>query len=138
MRDPRSRAIPLGLAAAAMLAALLQRPGETSADTKIDLHVDPVGFLGDVMSVWTNSGALGEVQGGQYAGYLFPMGPFFALGHLLGLPDWLVDRLWIGVILALAAWGTVRLLDALMPGPRGAAHVVAGALMVFNPYTVVY
>ena len=138
MRDRRSRAIPLGLAAAAILAALLQRPGETSADTKIDLHVDPVGFLGDVMAVWTNSGAFGEVQGGQYAGYLFPMGPFFALGHLLGLPDWLVDRLWIGVILALAAWGTVRLLDALMPGPRGAAHVVAGALMVFNPYTVVY
>ena len=32
----------------------------------------------------------------------------------------------------------MRLLDALLTGPRGAAHVVAGALVVFNPYTVIY
>ena len=60
-------------------------PGCASSDTKIDLHVDPVGFLGDVASAWSSTGDLGHVQGGQYGGYLFPMGPFFALGHALGL-----------------------------------------------------
>ena len=56
--------------------------------------------------------------GGQYSGYLFPMGPFFALGALAGLP-WLVHRLWLGAVLALAAWGTVRLLDAMLERARG-------------------
>ena len=57
----------------------------------------------------------GQVQAGQYSGYLFPMGPFFALGHASsGWPPWLVQRLWLGTLLALAAWGTVRLLDALL------------------------
>ena len=137
-RSRRERAIPAVIGLLCFAVALAQRPGETSADTKIDLHVDPVGFLSDAAAVWTNSGALGEVQGGQYAGYLFPMGPFFALGNLLGLGDWVVNRLWVGALLALAAWGTVRLMDALRPGPRGPAHVIAALLMAFNPYNVVY
>ena len=69
----------------AFVLALAQRPGLASSDTKIDLHVDPAGFLGDVASAWSSTGDLGHVQGGQYGGYLFPMGPFFALGHALGL-----------------------------------------------------
>ena len=116
----------------------MQRVGEASSDTKIDLHVDPGGFLADVASMWADSGGLGQVQAGQYAGYLWPMGPFFALGHALGLPEWLVHRLWLGTLLALAAWGTVRLLDELLSRERGVAHVVAGALVVLNPYVVVF
>ncbi len=134
----RGRAVPLGLAAFAFLLALVQRAGEASSDTKIDLHVDPGGFLADVASMWANSGGLGQVQAGQYAGYLWPMGPFFALGHALGLPEWLVQRLWLGTLLALAAWGTVRLLDELLSRERGVAHVVAGALVLLNPYVVVF
>jgi hypothetical protein len=134
----RERAIPPLLALLAFGLALAQRPGWASSDTKIDLHVDPSGFLQDVASVWTSSGALGHVQGGQYGGYLFPMGPFFALGHAVGLAPWLVQRLWLGTLLALAAWGTVRLLDDLAGRPRGVAHAVAGVLMVVNPYVVVF
>ena len=66
------------------------------------------------------------------------MGPFFALGDALGLPPWLVHRLWLGALLALAAWGDVRLIDALAGRPRGAAHVVAGLLYLLNPYVVVF
>jgi len=130
--------VVLGLAALAFALALLQRPGEASSDTKIGLHVDPLGFLGDVASAWSPTEDLGHVQGGQYGGYLFPMGPFFALGRLAGLEPWLVHRLWLGAVLALAAWGTVRLLDALLGRPRGAAHVVAGLLILLNPYVVVF
>jgi hypothetical protein len=46
-------AVPIGLAAASFLLAFLQQPGQASSDTKIDLHVDPGGFLGDVASLWT-------------------------------------------------------------------------------------
>ena len=91
-----SRHIGAGLTLLSFAIAFLQRPGEATADTKIDLHVEPARFLGEVASVWSSSGGLGQVQAGQYSGYLWPMGPFFALGDLLGLPDWVVHRLWLG------------------------------------------
>jgi arabinofuranan 3-O-arabinosyltransferase len=135
---PLDKRYPLGLAVLAFGLALCQRPGLATADTKVDLHVDPGGFLAAVASTWTPTVSLGHVWGGQYGGYLFPMGPFFALGDWLGLGDWLVHRLWLGALLALAAWGTVRLLDALWSPRRGLAHAVAGAAMVLNPYVVVF
>src|SRR3954471_12222459 len=134
----RDKWVPLALAAGGYLLALLQRPGLASSDTKIDLHVDPSGFLGDVASVWNPTGALGHIQGGQYGGYLWPMGPFFALLHEIGLSPWLVQRLWLGTLLATAAWGAVRLMDALRERPRGAAHVAAAVLFAVNPYVVVF
>ena len=126
----------LGLTGYAL--AFVQRPGEATSDTKIDLHVAPGRFLADVTSMWSDSGGLGQVQGGQTAGYLFPMGPFFSAGHALGLDPWVVQRLWLGTLLALAAWGTIRLLDALLGRPRGVAHTVAGLLVMVNPFVVVY
>ena len=49
-----------------------------------------------------------------------------------------MQRLWLGCLLALAAYGTVRLMDALYGRPRGVAHVVAGLLVLLNPYVVVF
>lgn len=138
MSTARHRAIPLALGVAAFALALLQRPGWASSDTKIDLHVAPARFLADVASVWTSTGSLGHVQGGQYSGYLWPMGPWFALGHAVGLSPWLAQRLWLGALLAAGCWGTVRLLDALLDERRGLAHAVAGAMVLLNPYVVVF
>ena len=126
------------LGAGAFALAFAQRPGLATADTKINLHVDPGRFLADVSSMWTSTGQLGDVQSGQQTGYLFPMGPFFAVGHAFGIPDWIVQRLWLGGLLALAAWGVVRLLDALLGRPRGVAHLVAGLVLLLNPFVVTY
>jgi hypothetical protein len=134
----RWRILPALLAALAYALAFVQRPGELVADTKIDLHVDPVGFLADAAAAWAPSGGLGQVQAGQYAGYLWPMGPFYALGDLVGLAPWVVHRLWLGTLLAIAAWGVVRLLDVLLDRPRGVPALVAGVLIVANPYVVVF
>jgi arabinofuranan 3-O-arabinosyltransferase len=134
----RRRAIPLSLAGGAYLLAVLQRPGRPASDTKIDLHVDPVGFLGRVGDVWSNTAGLGHVQGGQYGGYLWPTGPFFAALDATGLSPWLVQRLWLGTLLALAAWGAVWLLDELLSPRRGVSHLVAGALYALNPYVIVW
>lgn len=132
------RALPLLFAVAAFVLAILQRPGWSSSDTKIDLHTDPARFLGDVASVWTPTGGLGGVESAQYAGYLWPMGPFFAALHALGISDWLADRLWLGLILALGCWGVIRLGDALFGRQRGIAHAVAAAMYLLNPYVVVF
>ncbi|HEU0018906.1 MAG TPA: alpha-(1-_3)-arabinofuranosyltransferase family protein [Thermoleophilaceae bacterium] len=134
----RWRLLPLLLAGAAYALAFAQRPGELVADTKIDLHTDPLRFLADAAAAWAPSGGLGQVQAGQYAGYLWPMGPFYALGDLVGLAPWVVHRLWLGTLLAIAAWGVVRLLDALLDRPRGVPALVAGTLVVANPYVVVF
>src|SRR4051794_37669549 len=134
----RDRAIALALTAGAFVLALVQRPGRLIADTKIDLYVDPVDFVGRVASAWTPTGQLGHVFGGQYGGYLFPMAPWFALGDLAGVPTWVVHRLWFGALLAASALGMLRLLDALLGRPRRAAHVAAAVLYVLNPYVAVY
>jgi arabinofuranan 3-O-arabinosyltransferase len=129
--------VPAGLALLAYVLAIAQSPGLDSSDTKINLHIDPGQFLGQVASVWSPTQGLGHVQGGQYSGYLWPMGPFFALGHLVGFSDWLTERLWLGTLLAIAAWGTVRLLAALDPRPRAIGQVLAGVLYIANPWVIV-
>ena len=133
----RRRSIPLGLALLALALGLAQRPGTVVADTKVDLYVAPARFLGHVLSVWSPTSDLGHVFGAQYSGYAFPMAPFFALGSALGLPVWLVHRLWLAAVLAVAAYGVVRLLDALHGPRRGVLHAAAGALYIVNPYVTV-
>lgn len=137
-RTRRELWTPLVLGAGSFALAFAQRPGWATADTKINLHVSPGAYLSQAAAMWTQTGQLGDVQAGQQAGYLFPMGPFFALGHALGISDWVVQRLWLGTLLALATWGVVRLLDALLGGRRGSAQLVAGAVLVLNPFVVTY
>lgn len=135
---PRRAAVPLALTVLAYALALLQRPGELVADTKVHLYVEPAKLLHDALSAWSPTGDLGHVWAGQYAGYAWPMAPWFAAGDALGLSAWLVHRLWLGTLLALAAVGVVQLLRALVRERPGVLHVVAGGLYVVNPYVAVY
>jgi arabinofuranan 3-O-arabinosyltransferase len=134
----RRRSITSGLVLLAYALALVQRPGEVVADTKVDLYVAPSRFLSNVLSVWSPTTDLGHVFGAQYSGYTWPMAPWFALGDAIDVPTWIVHRLWLGTLLALAAVGIVRLLDALATPRRGALHIAAGALFIVNPYVTVY
>jgi arabinofuranan 3-O-arabinosyltransferase len=91
MRRPsRDTLITLAFVALCLALAFWQRPGWATADTKIDLHVDPARFLHQVASAWTATTDLGEVHSAQYSGYLWPMGPFFAALHSLAISAWVV------------------------------------------------
>lgn len=105
--------------------SFLQRPGKTTFDTKLDLVVDPIAFLGRALHLWNPEATGGELQNQAY-GYLFPMGPFFAGGQLLGLPPWVTQRLWCALVLCLAFGGMLLLARALGIGSEPARF--AGAI----------
>ncbi len=127
-----------GIALLAYTLAFLQRPGETVVDTRLELSADPGVFLERVFHVWSATTDFGHVQGGQFNGYLFPMAPWFALGDQLGVPMWVSQRLWLGTLLLLAAWGAARLMSALMGRPSLVASSGAALVFTLNPYVVLF
>ena len=141
---PRPRSLPPGLALAWGLAALtlviafVQRFGEAYLDSRIELTTEPGLFLERVAAVWSPTTDLGHVQSGQFVGYLFPMGPWFAATDALGVPPWISERLWLALVLWAGAWGVVCLLRALYRPEIGPAHAVAALVFLCNPYVVVY
>ena len=92
--------------------AMTQSSGLLVADTKLDLALAPLDFLGRAAHLWDGEGAFGQLQNQAY-GYLWPMGPFFALGSLIDLPGWVVQRLWMALVLCVAFTGGAKVSRAL-------------------------
>jgi arabinofuranan 3-O-arabinosyltransferase len=122
----------------AFVIAFAQRPGKVFADSRVELTANPGLFLDRISSIWSPTTDLGHIQSGQFVGYLFPQGAWFALAQAIGLPMWVAERLFMGTLLALAAWGVVLLMDDLFDRERGLAHIVAPLLFVANPYVAIF
>ncbi len=105
LRSPRRASLLVGL-------AFVQAPGLPRRRHQVRPAVDPVEFLGRALHLWDDRGAFGQLQNQAY-GYLWPMGPFFASAHVLDLPGWVVQRLWLALVLCVAFLGTARLARAL-------------------------
>ena len=123
------------LAAMAYAPLLAVRPGVVTPDTKTYLYLDPTKFLGQAAFMWNPTVGLGGVNH-QYIGYLFPMGPFFAVFHLLGVPVWVAQRLWLGSILFAAGLGVLYLSRIL--GLRGPGPAAAALAYMLSPYFLQY
>ncbi len=121
------------LAVCALLTGLafIQAPGLLTADTKFDLAIAPGRFLERALHLWDAQGALGQLQNQAY-GYLWPMGPFHLAGYVLDLPGWVVQRLWLALVLCVAFVGVAKVARAL--GVRSdLACVVAGLAYALSP-----
>src|SRR6516164_985865 len=127
-----------GLATVAGLAyvpLLAVRPGVVTPDTKTYLYLDPTRFLSQVAFMWNPTVALGTVSH-EYIGYLLPMGSFYAVFHLLGVPVWVAQRLWLGSILCAAGLGVLYLCRIL--GLRGPGPIAAALAYMLSPYFLQY
>lgn len=111
--------------------AFVQKPGKIVPDTKLDLVANPEGLLRRGVHLWDHLGAFGQLQNQGY-GYLFPMGPFFWLGDVVGLPEWAVQRAWYALVLVVAFAGAVRLAEVLGVG-SSLTQTVAGVAFAFSP-----
>lgn len=97
--------------------------GQISPDTKTDLYVDAWGFMARALHLWDPQVTWGVLQNQGY-GYLFPMGPFFAvLGSVL--PTWVAQRLWWSVLLLVGYLGMLWLLREFGVRNRWAVHLSA-------------
>ena len=123
------------LAALAYVPLLAVRPGVVTPDTKTYLYLDPTRFLSQVAFMWNPTVGLGTVSH-EYIGYLLPMGPFFAVFHLLGVPVWVAQRLWLGSILFAAGLGVLYLSRIL--GLRGPGPAAAALAYMLSPYFLQY
>ena len=105
--------------------------GRQFVDTKLDLTVSPFRLLGNLLNLWDPNGWFGFLQD-QYQGYAFPIAPFFAIGHVLAVPSWITERIWIAILMAVAFWGVVRLTEAMDIGSRP-TRILAGVAYAFWP-----
>lgn len=117
--------------AVALLVTFVQSPGRISPDTKLDLTADPLQFLARAANLWNSDLPFGQAQNQSY-GYLFPHGAFFLLGDLLGLPAWVIQRLWWAILLTVGFWGLLRVAEALGIGSTS-SRVMAAALFALSP-----
>ncbi|CAN5127378.1 alpha-(1-_3)-arabinofuranosyltransferase [soil metagenome] len=125
-----SRLRLIGYAVIITALAFSQSTGRIVADTKLDLVAAPWRFLGLSTQLWDPGQAFGQIRFQAY-GYLWPMGPFFGVGDLLGLPEWVIQRLWWALLLNVAFFGVLYVLRALPVG-TGWTQVAAAASFVLS------
>jgi arabinofuranan 3-O-arabinosyltransferase len=110
----------------ALAVLLANDPGRMFFDTKLSVDLNAWGYytsLWHLMDPLNTFGALNN----QAVGYAVPMAPFYLAGQLAHLPVWLIERLWLALIIAVGFGGLVKLAEALgigSPVSRGLAGLV--------------
>jgi arabinofuranan 3-O-arabinosyltransferase len=117
--------------AVALALTFAQSPGQVSPDTKLDLTANPLRFLTRATNLWNSELPFGQAQNQAY-GYLFPHGTFFLVGHALGVPGWITQRLWWALLLSVGFWGLLRVAETLGIGSP-TSRVIGAAAFALSP-----
>ncbi|MZD06972.1 DUF3367 domain-containing protein, partial [Streptomyces sp. SID5785] len=133
---PRSRRWLLSFWAVLLVAFCAVQPGRTTFETKLGVALDPWRFLADLGQLWHDRAGFGGLAD-QYVGYAFPMLPYYGLTHLLHLPVWLAERLWLSIVVTVAFWGALRLAERLRVGGPRSRLLGAVAYALWPTFTIV-
>ncbi len=101
---------------------LVQDPGRMTFDERLWHLWNPLEYLGSLQD--------------QYIGYAFPMGAFYLIAHLLHMPVWVAERLWMSLLAAVGFLGLVRLAEAVGIGTRSTRLAAGAAFALWPTFTI--
>jgi arabinofuranan 3-O-arabinosyltransferase len=120
----------------AFLVLFANDPGRMFFDTKLSVDLNPYGFYASLWHLMDPLNTFGALNN-QAIGYAVPMAPFYLAGHLAHLPVWLIERLWLSLIIAVGFGGLVKLAGALGIGSPS-SRLLAGLVFALWPtFTIV-
>src|SRR5580704_863849 len=95
--EPSSRWLLAVIGVGFLAITFTQSSGLIEDDTRLSMVMSPLSFIGSALHVWSQNVYGGTAQLGT--GFLFPMGFFFAVTHLLHIPTWCAERVWLALLL---------------------------------------
>jgi arabinofuranan 3-O-arabinosyltransferase len=120
----------------ALIILAANAPGRMIFDTKLGVDINAAEFFERLWPLWNPREWFGTLQN-QYIGYAIPMAPFFLLGQALKVPVWMIERLWLSLLVAAGFWGMTKLASTLRIG-SDASRLLAGVVFVLWPtFTIV-
>ena len=115
---------------------LANDPGRRIFDTKLSVDLNPSAYYAGLWHLMNPLNTFGALNN-QAIGYAVPMAPFYLAGHLAHVPVWLIERLWLSLIIAVGFGGLVKLAEALGIGSP-ASRFLAGLVFALWPtFTIV-
>lgn len=147
LRDLRARVaatstetrVLVGLSLALAFIVLANDFGVLTPDTKPEIFLRPAQTAARFASSWLDTPNLGT---SNYNAGVVPVAALFSLFEVVGVPAWVIMRLWRIALLVIAAWGA-RLVLREVIGDRGgsagrsAAGVAAAVAYAANPYVLI-
>ena len=120
----------------AFVVLLANDPGRMFFDTKLSVDLNPWAYYAGLWHLMNPLNTFGALNN-QAVGYAVPMAPFYLAGHLVHVPVWLTERLWLALIIAVGFGGLVKLAEALGIGSP-ASRFLAGLVFALWPtFTIV-
>jgi len=119
-----------------LVVAFSQATGKIETDTELPLVLSPISFINAALHAW-NPYTFGGFANPQSVGLIFPMGLFFSVAHLIHLPTWCTERIWLALLLTVGCWGVARLCEALGIGSRW-SRILAGLAYCVTPIVVTW
>ena len=120
----------------AFVILLANDPGRMFFDTKLSVDLDPSGYFASLPHLMNPLNSFGALNN-QAIGYAVPMAPFYLAGHLAHLPVWLIERLWLALIIAAGFAGLVMLADALAIGSPPTRFLAGLVFAAWPTFTIV-
>jgi arabinofuranan 3-O-arabinosyltransferase len=121
---------------AAFVVLLANDPGRMFFDTKLSVDLNAYGYYASLWHLMDPLNTFGALNN-QAIGYAAPMAPFYLAGQLAHVPVWLIERLWLSLIIAVGFGGLVKLADALGIGSPISRFLAGLVFALWPTFTIV-